>query len=153
MSASRDYLHLLKNDKAHAHRHAGKVEMEPSLELPEAPVNMTEREKEIFNDLLEVIAEMYTPSRTDLDTMILYCSNQSQLEHYEGILRAEGSTFRTYSAGGGENIKARPEVSMLHSCKKLKLELLGHFGLSPLSRGKVKMQKPTTSKENPFNTL
>lgn len=158
--ASSDYLRLLKNDKAHEHRHAGKVEMEPSLELPEAPASMPEREKEIFNDLLEIIGEMYTPSRTDLDMMILYCNNQTQLEHYEGILREEGSTIKVTKFNEQTekemilSVKARPEVAMLHSCKKLKIELLGHFGLSPLSRGKVKMQKATGKKsDNPFNNL
>ena len=147
---SKPDLRLLTNDKAHAHRHKDKEELEPSSDLPVAPRTLSERGVEIFNEFVDLISQMYAPSKTDTDMIVTYANNQEQLEHYELILRVEGSTFELNGVDGIK-YKARPEVGMLHQCKSLKINILAQFGLSPSSRSKVKIPKNTPKKENAFS--
>ena len=152
-------IRLLKNDKAHAHRYANKQEPEPSSDRPQAPVYLSIRAKEIFEDFVQRIEEMYPASETDMDIMVLYANNKEQLEYYELFLREKGSTFERMSPPNRNGdqfvmgVSARPEVSMLKECKALQLRILTEFGLSPSSRGKVNIKPATTKAENPFAAL
>lgn len=146
-------LRLLTNDKAHAHRHKGNEELEPSSDLPVAPRTLSERGTEIFNEFVDLISQMYAPSKTDTDMIVTYANNQEQLESYEYTLRTEGSTY-DFETQYSSSVKARPEVAMLHQCKTLKINMLAQFGLSPSSRSKVKIDKtPGKKKANPFSEM
>lgn len=146
-------LRLLTNDKAHAHRHKGNEELEPSSDLPVAPRTLSERGTEIFNEFVDLISQMYAPSKTDTDMIVTYANNQEQLESYEYTLRTKGSTY-DFETQYSSSVKARPEVAMLHQCKTLKINILGQFGLSPSSRTKVKIEKtPGKKKTNPFSEM
>lgn len=148
-------LRLLKNDKAHTHRHKNKVEPLPSEERPMAPDYLSARAKEIFEDFVNRVEEMYPVSETDMDIIVLYANNKEQLEHYEFMLRTEGSTFDVWVLNKkGESfvsgVRARPEVSMLKECKAMQLNILREFGLSPSSRTRVNIKPKKKEKLNPF---
>jgi P27 family predicted phage terminase small subunit len=145
-------LRLLKNDKAHAHRYKDAIDAKPSDKLPLPPDNLSERAKEIFIEFVSRVAEMYQPSDTDVDAIVLYANNKEQLESYEIFLRENGSTFEQFTQFGSV-IKPRPEVSMLKDCKALQVTLMKEFGMSPSSRSKVKLKKPETKKVNPFSQV
>ena len=138
-------IRLLKNDKAHAYRYAGKEEPEPSETRPQAPEYLSVRATEIFEDFVMRIEEMYPASNTDLDIIVLYANNKEQLESYELTLRELGSVYET--VGG---IRARPEVSMLKECKALQLHILREFGLSPSARSRINIKTKAPKAENPF---
>jgi len=151
-------LRLLKNDKAHAHRYVGKELPIPSSNRPVPPDDLCEREKEIFEDFVNRVEKMYTCSETDLPLILLYVSNQAQLESYENILRVKGSTFTKLAFNkDGEEIEVgeykRPEYSMLKDCKDFAKSVLTEFGLSPSSRSRINLPKKETVKENRFGTL
>ena len=143
-------LRLLKNDKAHAHLYKDIVEPIPSGGRPEPPSYLSERAREIFIDFVNRIEDMYPPSDTDMDTIVLYSNNKEQLECYELVLREEGSTYEVIDKLGNIIRKARPEVTMLKDCKALQVTLLREFGISPSARGRVNLKPKETKKENPF---
>ena len=93
MKSNTPNIRLLTNDKAHAHRDKGKEDLEPSLDPPVAPRTLSERGTEIFNEFVDLISQMYAPSKTDTDMIVTYANNQEQLESYEYILRTKGSTY------------------------------------------------------------
>lgn len=145
-------LRLLKNDKAHAHRYKDIVEPKASSQRPVPPYYLSDRARQIFLEFVDRIAEMYQPSQTDIDAIILYANNKEQLESYELFLRENGSTYE-YMTQYGSQIKARPEVAMLEKCKSLQVSLMKEFGMSPCSRSRVKLKKPTEKRVNPFSAV
>ncbi len=153
------HIRLLKNDKAHAHRYANREEPIESPGRPHAPEYLSDRAREIFNDFVQRIDEMYPASETDLDIIVLYANNKEQLESYEMFLRKNGSTFEVLSPPDKKgvmhamSVRARPEVTMLKECKALQLRILTEFGLSPSSRSRVNLKKPADKAENKFGAM
>lgn len=147
-------LRHLTNDKAHSHRHKNTESLKPKSNIPQPPKTLSDRAKEIFVEFVARIQEVGIASDTDIDIIILYANNQEQLEHYEYILRTEGSTYTSYTRGGDEIIKPRPELGMYDSCKNLKFKILTEFGLTPAARKRVSMKiKKPEEKKNPFGDL
>jgi P27 family predicted phage terminase small subunit len=144
-------LRILKNDRAHAHRHAGVESVEPSKSKAKPPKNLSIRAVEIFNEIVELIEEMYPCSKTDSYALGLYANNHEQLEYYEEFLKANGSTFIS-TFREEETPKARPEYGMHKDCKALELKILAQFGLTPVSRNNVKI-KAAPKKKNAFADL
>ena len=152
LDKDKDKIRLLKNDKAHAHRYKDVESVTGSFERPIAPDYLSDRAKEIFNEFVERVEQMYQVSDTDLDTFVLYANNQEQLEMLENVLRVEGVTYELPTQYG-ITLKARPEVAMHKQCKDLQLRILKEFGLTPGSRSRVKIPKKVEKKENPFAAI
>lgn len=133
-------LRLLKNDKAHAHRHVDKDKgndcyLDLDKVLP--PEEMGSRAKEVFSDTLYKLTEQYQLNIFDIDVLVIYSNNQEQLEAMETLLRCEGVVYDT-----PHGIKERPEVKIHKDCKTIALKMLQDFKKLP------KKQKAVNS--NPF---
>lgn len=141
-------LRLLKNDKAHAYRHVGKVELEPSKNRAAAPKNLSVEAKFYFEEFVTRVEEMYSCSETDSYAIALYANNHEQLLYLENYLRTTGVS---YTADNGQ-VKPYPEVMMHKQCKDYELKILVEFGLTPSSRARVP-NKPPEKKKNSFADL
>ena len=135
-------LRLLKNDKAHAHRYANRTEPIPSDSQAVAPDTLSERARELFEDFVRRVEEMYPCSETDMYSIVLYANNHEQLEYLENYLRENGLTYeetryiKTGKDSGIETItvKKRPEVEIHKQCKDFELKILTEYGLTPSSQ-------------------
>jgi P27 family predicted phage terminase small subunit len=153
-------LRLLKNDKAHAHRYVGRDEPVPSDSRAVAPESLSPRAKELFEDFVQRVEEMYPCSQTDLYSIVLYANNHEQLEYLENYLRENGLTYeevkfvKTGKDTGVETfaIKTRPEAMIHKQCKDFELKILTEYGLTPSSRARVP-QKPKAAVSNKFADL
>ena len=160
----------LKNDKAHQARDARAREVDVSENTrPEVPLCLSARGREIFEDLLDRISELYEPTHTDLEAYILFANNKEQLEYYENYLRINGSTYSSlvneqskrnnkekYNdiQEAHEIMRPRPEYKMHLDCKTLHLKLLDKFYLTQSSRKGVTFKtKKVEEKKNKFAAL
>lgn len=141
-------LRLIKNDKAHAHRYANRDEPVPSDSRAVAPESLSPRAKELFEDFVQRVEEMYPCSETDSYSIVLYANNHEQLEYLENYLRVTGLSYTT-DAGV---VKPHPEVMIHKQCKDFELKILTEYGLTPSSRARVP-QKPKAAVKNSFADL
>lgn len=139
----------LKNDKAHAHRHKDIEDIKPSSERVTTPEGLSPRGKEIFEDIVAHIEEMYPCSKSDVFALTLYAQNQEQLEHLENYLRTKGCTYTKETSFAVMEVP-RPEVQIHKECKAFALKMLAQFGLTPASRKQVKIEKKQTKQDSPF---
>lgn len=148
------HIRLLKNDKAHAHLYVEKDKNEPipSDSQAVAPDTLSPRAKELFEDFIQRVEEMYPCSSTDEYSIVLYANNHEQLEYLESFLRVNGVTFTYEDKFGNEVFKKRPEVDIHKQCKDFELKILTEYGLTPSSRARVPL-KPKATVRNAFSDL
>lgn len=145
-------LRLLKNDTAHRHRYKDRDEPVPSASQAVAPDTLSPRAKELFEDFVQRVEEMYPCSETDSYSIVLYANNHEQLEYLENHLRVNGVTFTYADKFGNEVVKKRPEAEIHKQCKDFELRILTEYGLTPSSRARVP-QKPKQVVKNKFAEL
>lgn len=150
--------HLAIVDKAHAYRHHNQPM--PSKDWPVAPEYLSIVARDIFNNLLETISELYPPSASHVEMLTLYAQHKEVALFLDGFLRGidedtglmRGHTYTTKNRLGEVMIKPRPEVLMLKDARKACADILREFGLSPSSQRSVKIEKKTAVK-NAFADL
>lgn len=149
-----EHIRLLKNDVAHRHRYVDVNNPVPSESKAVAPETLSPRAKEIFNEIVAEIEEMYPCSETDARSLVLYANNHEQLEYLENYLRTNTVSYYCENRFGHGTYKKRPEVDIHKQCKDFELRILVEFGLTPSSRCKVKnVPKDAGKKKNSFADL
>lgn len=146
--------HLQVVDKAHAHRHAGYEQPEPSKDWPVAPDYLDDDEKLIFDNLVETISELYTPSASHTEMIALYAQNRALAKHLDYQLKHIhcATSYSIIDKAGNVIYKSYPEFIQLQNIRKECSNILKEFGLSPSSQRCVKIEKPKV-KKNSFADL
>lgn len=144
--------HLAIVDRAHAHRHYNQPE--PSKDWPVAPDCLTEDEKVIFNNMVEKIAELYPPSASHVEMIVLFAQNKSLSNYLDYQLKFvyRSTSYTTEDKLGNTVYKPYPEVQQLAVARKACMDILREFGLSPSSQRSVKVEKRAAVR-NAFSDL
>ena len=147
-------LHLQIVDKAHAHRHVGFENPEPSKDWPVAPDYLDSDEKIIFDKMVETIAELYPPSSSHTEMIALYAQNKALSRYLDYQLKHIycATSYASVDKLGNTMYKPYPEVTQLQNARRACADILKEFGLSPSSQRCVKISKPAT-KKNSFADL
>lgn len=104
---------------------------------PNIPAGLSKDEKRVWEQLIRDMEDVGTLARTD-GAAIAACSRlMARAARLADVLDSDGWTYQDRTS-----IRARPEVSALGSTERLVQSYLIQFGLTPISRSRVKIEKP-----------
>ena len=129
----------------------------PSEAVPEAPVWLSRRATEIFDQLVGIATGMGIASASDTAMLAMAASRIEEVEICTALIEDGGRTFVSqadYDDQGRvikQQIKGHPVVAQRSEAMRHAQSLLAEFGLSPAARSKVSATKKND--ENPFKSL
>ena len=121
--------------------------IEPLVELPAAPPNLTLPASEAFARLGRLAVEAGRLTSADLELLTLAARTLASCETLEGQLNAEGVVVHSRGA-----TKTHPALNALTQNRALLLRLLDSLGLTPTARERLSAP-PLAKAENPFAWL
>lgn len=125
----------------------------------EAPLWLSDRAAEIFDELKAIVDRMQIASADDVAMLAMLASRLEEIEVCTAVIEDAGRVYissTTTNKRDGETVtkemvRARPEVAMRNEAMRHAQSLLAEFGLSPAARSKVSAVTPAD--ENPFKDL
>ena len=134
-------LHVLKGNPSRKHLNA--AEPLPAPTAPDAPGDLTGREREIWDYLTSELRAMGTLAHSDADVIYALVDARARLERARARLVERGEYYdQVFVDGAGvEHIKpaADPAVKTAKDCWAAIRALAGILGLEPSSRSRLKV--------------
>lgn len=124
------------------------LEPKPKLLAPKMPANLSGLAVDEWKEIVPLLIELGVLSQVDGKALAAYCECFAQwrraMEEVEerGILIEEPIVALVSGEVVGYKIKRNPAVSMANDQLKLMKSYLVEFGLTPASRGRLKIEKP-----------
>jgi len=133
-----------------------KDEPKPKISDPIMPAGLSELAEKEWNDILPILREMKVLTEADGKALAAYCHNFSRWMQAETELARLGIIVEEAIMGGpvehrevvGYKYKRNPANSISNDAQKLMKSFLIEFGLTPASRAKLRIEKP--SEPDPF---
>jgi P27 family predicted phage terminase small subunit len=137
--------------RAYRDKTLDKPPINPNAPIP--PERLTERAREIFNGYVSELSRIKLASATFTNALASLCELEEEIEQFILFLRENGKTYKAFNKKGYEIIVTRPEVVELRNARKMYLDLIREFGLTPSSFAKTGAIMPSgkDEKENEFS--
>lgn len=112
---------------------------EPKLPVERSivPKWLSDRAKEAYLDLSEVLADMQVLTKADRMALEMLCEAYASYRDATEYIRDNGLTYELITKSGDVMRRAHPEVAIASDSYKLVRSLMTEFGLTPASRSKV----------------
>ena len=122
---------------------------EPKLPIERSmvPAWLSERAKEAYRELSDVLVGMQVLTKADRMALEMLCDAYAQYRDAQEFVRENGMTYET-STEAGTMHRAFPQVAIASDAYKRIRSMMTEFGLTPASRGKVSAQGE--QKEDPL---
>ena len=150
----------LANQKTGAYTKAAKKAQEESLPIYqsqefEPPADLTEKELEVWNRLVEIFRGTYNcmVSDADRDLMQLYCRAKVATDEADAALKQDPKPYIIVPLGVDKDgkpkttAKANPNLKKRHDNALLCLKYFNELGLSPLARARAGVKGANAKQE------
>ena len=114
-------------------------EPKPKSGAPKCPSFLSPEAKKEWRRIVRALADIDLLTSVDMAVLAAYCQSYSRWMQAEKILETEGLTYVYTNKKGEENVIARPEVRISQESLKLMRAYGSEIGLSPSSRGRIKV--------------
>lgn len=130
----------------------------PAVEAPKMPAWLSRRAKDEWRRIVPILLNLGLLTRVDLAALVGYCQSFAEVEEATRILNREGRIIERdiYSRNGdwvGTAKELHPAVKLQHEASNRVKAFLTEFGLSPMTRTRVKTiggEKPAADPAEQF---
>lgn len=103
------------------------------------PAWLSDRAKEAYRELSEVLVGMQVLTKADRMALEMLCAAYSEWREASDFVKENGMTYETTS-DAGTMYRAYPQVAIASDAYKRIRSMMTEFGLTPASRSKVSAQ-------------
>ena len=110
----------------------------PERVAPMCPDHVSEKAREVWDDLAAVLLNMGVLTEADAYAFERLAECYAEVVDCRESIEEHGRTYATRTQSGGVMVRPRPEVAMLADADRRFRAYLVEFGLTPAARSKVK---------------
>lgn len=127
-------LKLLRGDRP---SRINRNEPTPAKGRPPKPAHLIGAAAAEWDRLAQLCADVRVLTVADGPMLETACLAYAEMRAASDVIQKHGPTYTTKTATGSRMVRARPEVAIAGDAMRRYTQALGHFGLSPATRGKV----------------
>lgn len=134
------------------HRHAGLQPPAPPPGRPTKPRHLTGIAADEWRRLAQLASKTGVLTSADGPALEAAALAYADMRRAHEVIERDGHTYSTRTATGSEMQRARPEVAIAAEAWRRYVAGLGHLGLTPATRPRVRTA-PEAEKPDPFDLV